>query len=324
MKVSGGLFSSLRSPVVYLFILFTAIAFLIPIFVRTPYILFILYLCYIYVVQAENWNLIGGFAGQISLGHAAFFGIGCYTTAMMWIAGYPPILGIVLGGLLAAGFAVFLFPTFRLRGTYFAIGTLFLAAALQGFLLNWKFVGAGEGLYLPVPKEFLIEPFYYMALVLALASTVTCYMIAKSGVGLTFKAISEDDFAAASIGVGITRYKVLALVISAFFFGLSGGVYGHYQAFIDAYSIFGIYWGVTGLFMAIIGGTGTVVGPILGTFLLTIISEYLAKLGEIRLLVYSVAVIIVIRFAPEGIWGIITKKVRPRLKTYIEKSKPLK
>ncbi|MEM4354564.1 MAG: branched-chain amino acid ABC transporter permease [Candidatus Caldarchaeum sp.] len=270
---------------------------------NSSYILYTLFLMFIFVGLSTGWNIIGGLAGQVSIGHSLFFGIGAYSTAVLWLAGYHPILGTVLGAILSTLLALILTPTFRLRGIYFAVGTLFMNEVVKQIFINWNEVGDGVGLYLPIPTVFLLEPFYYASLTYSLMVLVIAYLIGRSRLGLTLTAIREDETAASVIGVKILRYKVVALMISAVIFAIGGGVYTSYQTYIEPHSMFSLEWGISPLFMTILGGVGTLMGPVIGAVVYTLIGQSVAILANIRLLTFAIVIIIVVRFMPKGLTG---------------------
>ncbi|MCS7142870.1 MAG: branched-chain amino acid ABC transporter permease [Aigarchaeota archaeon] len=299
----------------YLFIIATIALGLLPLVVKNSYVIYMLFIMFIFIGLSTGWNIIGGLTGQVSLGHAVFFGIGSYTTAVVWLSGHPPISGIMLGGMLAGISALLLIPTFRLRGIYFAIGTLFLNEVTKQVFLNWDAVGGGVGLYLPIPTVFVLEPFYYTALAYCLVTALVALFVHRSKLGLTLNAIREDETAASVLGIRILPYKILALVISAVIFGIGGGVYTSYQTYIEPHSTFHLEWGIGPVFMAILGGFGTFLGPILGAVVYTLIGQSVATLANMRLLFFSIIIILVVRFMPEGLIGhtkdLVKRLVRP-------------
>jgi branched-chain amino acid transport system permease protein len=200
-----------------------------------------------------------------------------------------------------------LVPCFRLKGVYFAIGTFVLGEILRILFLNFEAVGGAVGLHLPLPQFFNPLHYYYLSLIIALAIIIIVFMISNSRIGLAFMAIRESEEAAEAFGVNALKYKALAFNINAFFNGLAGGFYAYYIFFVDPRSAFSISWSLEGLFMTIVGGGGTVLGPIIGAIILALASR-LIVVGEISLIIYGTLIIMIIMAAPQGIYGVIKEK----------------
>jgi branched-chain amino acid transport system permease protein len=283
---------------------------IIPFFIPVDYIIYLIFLIFINATLAVSWNVIGGYAGQISLGNAAFFGIGTYATAILWKAGLTPYLGMIMGGVFAMGLALIITPAFRLRGVYFAISTLIFNEIIRVWMINWTDVtGGASGIILPLPSNYSILPYYFLGLFLMLACIIFAYKLSVSKTGLAFITIREDEDASRSLGVNIFKYKTLALLFSAFFFGVAGGLHVSYLFIAEPHSVFSITWSVAPVFMVIVGGVGTIAGPIIGAIIYSLLSEVLVGIGEIHLVVFGSLLILVILFAPGGIYRLITKKI---------------
>jgi branched-chain amino acid transport system permease protein len=269
------------------------------------YMIFLLYLLCLNIGLAQGWNLLAGYAGLISLGVAAFFGIGAYTAAMTiahW--GLNFLLGSLGGGFLAAAFAAAVaLPIFRFRGIYFAIGTLVLSEALRIFMINWKFTGSAEGLNLPLESGTSLMWFYYIMLCVAAGTTVLLIIILRTKLGMGLRAIRDNEDSARNMGVNTFRTKLYAFLISAFIAGFIGGIHATKMLSIEPYSIFTPMWTLSTANIVIIGGMGTLVGPILGSFFIVFLSELLADYYTFHLIITGVILIVIIRFVPEGIWG---------------------
>lgn len=264
-----------------------------------------------------SWNLLGGYAGQVSFGHAAFFGVGAYTTMILYLkVGLAPWYGIALGGVVAALFSLPIgYLCFRLRGPYFALATLAVAEITRLVALNWETLTAGPmGLlittlpdvsFLGQPVEWETkEPFFYIIALLAVSGMLATHYMMRGRLGAYLVAIREDEDAAESVGIDTTRAKALTLAASAFFTGLAGGFYGMYFRYVDPDAVFPIAVSIETVFIAVVGGLGTVVGPIVGAVFLTTVAETFRERFVVgHLIFYGLFMMLVIRFMPEGIWG---------------------
>lgn len=292
----------------------------LPLIARSPFILHLLILVFLFIGLGEAWNLIGGYAGQLSLGHAAFFGLGAYTSFLLYIkTATSPWLGMLLGGLAAVVFALLIGAIcFRLRGPYFALSTIALAEVLRLVVVNWRSVTQGaEGIVvskvptMTVPHLFTVEfsgklPYYYLILLICSAIVFATYKIAHSKAGLFLLAIKNNQDASESLGVDTTRYKLIALLISAFFTGILGGFYAFFVLFIDPESVLEIGLSIKIVLVALIGGPATVVGPLVGGALIVLLSEILrGYFASAHLLIYGSLVILVVLFMPDGLVGAV-------------------
>jgi len=288
-------------------IVFTALA-VVPLLVRTTYILHFIILFFIYAILSLSWNILGGYAGQVNLGHSAFFGIGAYTLGLLWLHGTTPIwISFVLAGVMATAFGLVLIPCFKLRGVYFAIGTLALNETLRVIMINWQDVtGGSSGLRLPTPPiGFSLLPYYYLGLGFFIITILISSFLAKSKFGLAFKSIRENEDAALMLGVHTLKYKVLALCVCAFLAGEAGALNAYYITYIEPYSIFGMTWTVCALFGAILGGVATIPGPIIGACIFLALSELFLGFAEVNLLITGGLLIVVMLLFPEGLMGLV-------------------
>ena len=279
-----------------------------PHFTR-KYTVFILYLVCVNTSLAQSWNLLGGYTGLVSLGHAAFFGLGAYATAMFITQlNVPFYFSAIVGGLVAAAFScVISIPTFRFRGIYFAIGTLVVSEALRIWMINWEFTGGAQGVHLPPGSGPSLRVFYYIMLVIAAGTTVLLSFILRKKLGLGLRAIRDNEDSAQNMGVNTFRTKLYAFLISAFIAGLTGGIHATKMSTIEPYSIFSASWTFAAINTVIIGGMGTVFGPILGAVFITYLADRLAEYHTFHLVITGLILILVIRFVPAGIWGQISK-----------------
>jgi len=266
---------------------------------------FVFYVVWLNISLAQSWNFLAGYAGLISLGHAAFFGLGAYTTAMVvahW--GAPFWVAAIGGGLMAAAFsAAVALPIFRFRGIYFAIGTLVLAEALRIWMINWDFTGGAQGIHLAPGTGTSLMGFYYIMLCVAAGTTVLLVLILRTKLGMGLRAIGDNEDSAQNMGVNTFRAKLYAFLISAFIAGFIGGIHATKMASIEPYSIFSAMWTLSTVNTVIIGGTGTVLGPILGSIFVVFLSELLADYHTFHLVITGIILILVIRLIPAGIWG---------------------
>jgi branched-chain amino acid transport system permease protein len=292
-----------------LFVLFLLLGLvLFPIFIRERYILHVLIIIFVYITLVESWNLPGGYAGYISFGHVLFFGIGGYSTAMLVIfLEIPAIVTYFLGGIFGALVAlIFGYISLRLKGPYFAIATLALATIGRYVFLNFDIFGGAEGLLLPMStwtREFEKIPYYYGSLAIATLSVFTVYVITKTRLGIGLMAIRENEEKAEGLGINTTRHKVVAFIISAFFPGMMGGVFASYLEYVNPDSCFSILYSANILLMAILGGLGTVTGPIIGSSLIVVASEILSfTVGhQVRLVLFGFILVTFAIFLPGGL-----------------------
>ncbi len=270
--------------------------------VLSPFIVQFLINLFMLAVLAESWNIIGGFTGYASFGNVAFFGLGAYTTAVLLTRfAVPFALALPAGGLVAMAFAALVgMPILRLKGHYFAIATLGVAETMREIVYNVEITGAGTGLTLPITKSPL--PFFYLMLGILVAVTLVNAWIARSRFGYGLVAIREDEDAAATMGIDTARYKTIAFALSGGFAGLAGGVFGYWITFIDPDGVFKVLITIQMIIMAVFGGTGTVVGPLLGTVVLASVSELLStQLVTLAELFNGLVVILVVLFMPRGL-----------------------
>lgn len=280
----------------------------LPSFVGESYLLRLAFVTFLYVGLASAWNLIGGFAGQVSFGHAAFFGLGAYVTGLLWIHwGVPPLLGAVFAGAAASAYAFLIgVPTLRLRGPYFSIATIGVGEATRLLALYLDdLTGGASGLTMPQPEEFSEKPGYFTALIFAAVVIFVASRVQSSKMGLALSAIRMDEDAAQTLGVDAARYKVMALLLSAFIVGVAGSLYTPFMLYIQPDLVFGFAISIAMVLMPVIGGVGTLWGPVIGGVVFIMIREQLeASFQGLHLLAYGLLVIAVIIFQPDGLAGI--------------------
>ena len=277
----------------------------------------VLTLALLFAALGQAWNIVGGLANQISLGHAAFFGLGAYTSTLLLINfGISPWIGMIAGAALAAVAALRLsFPTMRLRGHYFALATLAFAEVLRVIATSWSEVTGGPvGLSVPFsPDSFLLLqfrstlPYYYIMLGALVLISGVFLLIRESALGYRLRAVKENVDAAEVIGVDTTRVKIIASVVSAALTAILGTLYAQFTYFFDPDAVFGIVpISIRAAMVAILGGAGTVVGPIIGAFFIIPVEEFAnsylsSRTAGLSQLAFGLALIAVILIQPRGI-----------------------
>lgn len=273
-------------------------------------LLFCLLFC-LYLALAQMWNLLAGYSGLLSLGQQSFIGLGGYTVAVLcnyyqvslWLS--IPIAG-VFSSLLALFMSLFIF---RMRGVYFGIGTWIFAETLLIGFGNWKYVKYGTGFFIKPPTPPSMEQIYYAALIAGVGSVVLVYALLRSRIGLGLMAMRDDDAVAETMGVDVFRSKLTCFILAAFVTGLTAGILYTNTVFIEPRQGFAIGWTVKLVFIVIIGGIGTIEGPIVGAFLFVLLSQMLAEYFSVSMLILGTIAIIVILVAPKGIMGSLQEKL---------------
>lgn len=277
--------------------------------VVSPFMVQFLINLFMLAILAESWNIIGGFTGYASFGNVAFFGIGAYTTGVLLTrVGFPFALALPAGGIVAMLFAALVgMPILRLKGHYFAIATLGVAETMREVVYNLEFTGKGTGLVMPILRSPL--PFFYLMLGILVAATLVNWWLSRSRFGYGLIAIREDEDAAAVMGINTPLYKTIAFSLSAAFTGLAGGVYAYWITFIDPDAVFKVIITVQLIIMAVFGGTGTVLGPLLGALVLASMSEWLSThLVTLAELFNGLIIILVVLFMPRGLSDLIRQR----------------
>jgi branched-chain amino acid transport system permease protein len=325
---------------------------LFPKFVQSPYALHMMILLFLSIIMGESWNILGGYTGQYSVGHSAYFGVGAYTTMMlMQYKQVPPWYGFWAGiGVVIIVALIIGSICFRLRGPYFVLASIAVAEILRLTAMNLKDLTNGaEGILateIPpfkigatVVTDFLTKvPFYYIGLTFAAVTIAVTWMVQNSKLGYYFQAIREDQDAAHSLGINLTIHKNIALVISAVLTSLAGSFYAVYIGFIDPATVLALEISVQIVLICIIGGIGTIYGPVIGSLVLVPLSEALRsnmiaegifKLGMVsedsslgiflkenlahaHALIYGILVVVVILFMPDGVLGFLKKMTTKR------------
>ncbi len=267
----------------------------------------------LFAAMATAWDVLGGWAGQLSLGHSALVGVGGYTMALLALRGavapwWGLLAAMVASAAAAAGWG---WVTFRLRGPYFVLSTIAVSEILRMVAVNWKsFTGGAEGLFLrDLPRPFGLDLFarssqYYLGLGLLAVALLVAWYLSWSRFGYYLQAVREDEDSAMAMGINPTRYKILAFMASAAITAAGGVLYAIYFSFFEPHLVFNLGLSVELALMAYIGGAGTILGPACGALLLQLAGDAFRQyFQQANLLIYGVLIIIVIRFAPEGLAG---------------------
>jgi branched-chain amino acid transport system permease protein len=284
----------------------------LPLFLdlENSYLLYFLFMTFIYVALTQAWNLVGGYTGQVTLGLHAFFGLGGYIIGILWsrgVIGYLDSIGMVVAGASAALLATVVgIPLLsKLKGDYFALGTLGLGeilrlATIQGGTLT----GGPTGIMLPSSHFTNIAPHYFIALFIAIVAIAVTYVVSKSRLGLALVLIRDAESAASASGINILKIKVFVFAISAFIAGLCGTVQAYYLFNVEPQGYYNLNWTIYPVLMCIMGGAGTVAGPVVGAFLLSAAFEIATYyLPDIHLMFSGLFIILTIIFMPKGIIG---------------------
>jgi branched-chain amino acid transport system permease protein len=270
-----------------------------------------------YVMMASSWNLLAGYTGQVSFAHAAFAGIGAYTSGILAAKfGLNPWIGVFIGTILAAliglGMGIL---CLRMGGIYLSLTTLGFSEILRIVITNEYEITRGTmGLQVPgLVAEYSKTAYFYIMLGGAMLTLIILYKLIYSDIGLNFRAVQNDERAAASLGVDVVRMRVLAFTVSSALAGMAGGLYGHYLLLITP-EIPSLDQQFLVLSMTVIGGMGSFLGPIFGAFSLEIFSEYIRAYGQYHVLVFGLVALAVARFAPDGLMGLAEHRLQGRRK----------
>ena len=292
--------------------------------VKDKFYLHVLIMMMFYAAASSAWNIIGGFGGQLSLGHAAFFGIGAYTSTLLFIDfGISPWVGMLAGAAISMVIAAIIgYPSFRLRGPFFTLVTIAFSVVLRILAVSAQDITKGSiGLSVPFRpslQNFIfrdLSTYAFVALGFMLIMILVSLWIERSRIGYYLAAIRENEEAAQALGVNTTRYKLIALLVSACFTSVAGTFYAQYISYIEPYGIFALDFSVLLAMMAIIGGMGTVWGPVAGAFIVTPLSEFLrASLGGelqgLYLVIYGTVLILIVILLPSGVVPFIAGRLK--------------
>jgi branched-chain amino acid transport system permease protein len=292
----------------------------LPLMLRSSFELRLMTVVFLYATLGHGWNILGGYAGQTSIGHGMFFGLGAYTSTLLLINfDVNPWIGMVAGALVAAVFGLLIgLPCFRLRGHYFVIATLVVAEILYQVFAAWPLVGSATGLSVPITEAGFTNfqfhrnkvPYYYIALAMLVIVTALVWWMQRARLGYILQAIRDDEDAVRSLGLSPQRYKLIAMLISAAIVGACGVFYAQYVLFIDPPSVLGVALSVTIALIAIFGGIGTVAGPVIGAAVLVPMSEYsrvwFSGSGRnVDLLIYGFLIMVLSVYRPNGVISLL-------------------
>jgi branched-chain amino acid transport system permease protein len=285
---------------------------LLPKAISNDNLLRLLFLTAVWTTTGLGWNLLGGMTGQVSFGFAVFFGLGAYSTALLMHAGHSPYVGF-LGGAAIAMLASFFIglPTFRLRGPYFVIATIGVTEAVRVIMNNLDITGGASGYRITEDKPFNPMEHYYSAIAAVTLAILVSTIIANSKFGLALRAIKQDQDAAADVGVNPYVSKLWVHAIAAGLTGIAGGIYARRAAFFYPGDVFAFSTGISILLMPVIGGIGTVWGPVLGGVIFGMVEEQISvKFPNLHLMIYGSLLIAIILFEPDGLLGLLRRLAR--------------
>lgn len=294
-----------------------------PLFIKDVYVQNIMVLTLMYAALSQGWNILGGYCGQISLGHALYFGLGAYTTALLFTKlGVLPWFGMIGGGIISSVIALALgYPTFRLRGHYFVIATIVIAEI--GFLLfhNWDWAGAALGIDIPVRSDSWAKfqftrsklPYYYFALVFCCLAWLITWWLEDSKWGYWWRAVKDNPDAAESLGVVVFNSKMGAAAVSAFLTAVGGSFYAMFVSYIDPESVMTFQFSLLMALPAVLGGIGTLWGPVLGAAILIPLTEltrsFVGGSGRgVDLILYGSVIVVIALARPEGLIGLFSRR----------------
>ena len=314
------------------YILFGFLGFLIlfPFLSPSQFLLHLMIMIFMHAVISQSWNIIGGFSGQISLGHGAFFGIGAYASSFFYVEfGLTPWIGIIIGILICAVIAILVgIPMLRLSGHYFAIATLLIGISFQVVFQRWDLVGAASGLWIPLTSEdsyYAMQfhsskaPYYYLFLIFFVIIFFITWLISRSKLGYRLRAVRDDAQAAQSLGIDVAKHKIIAFAISAMMMAPMGSLFAQYILIVDPDRMFNFEISIIALLISVLGGIGYVWGPLVGTIILIPLAEY-ARIffggtgGAVDLMVYGIVLMIICVFKPSGIISLLPNHILHREK----------
>lgn len=310
-KLSGILNRLFSRPAYYVMLFFLVVLIFVPIVTTDPFVLGVLVLANVYAVFATSWDILSGYTGKENFGHALFIGLGAYGAAYFnTLLGVSPWLNLLLGGLIGAVFGFLIgLPCLPLTGPYLALATVAAAGIAERLTFIFSEVTGGEeGLYGLDPFTDSPVGDFYLSLALLIIVVIILMAIGYSKKGLVLRSILSDEAASEASGIDTNRYKLGAFVVSAFFAGVGGAFYAHYQMYAGP-AYLSIILSVSIIIMSMVGGIGTIVGPVLGAYLLTILNEFLRTIGDLRLLVYSGLLVVILLFLPSGIFATIIERL---------------
>ena len=299
-----------------------ALLLIFPLVITQTFPIHVMILVFMFGMLGVAWNIMGGYAGMFSFGQAAFFGIGAYTSSYLLIAfQVNPWIGLILGGLVAAMVAAAIgYPCSNLRGHYFAIASIAFSEIVRIHFNNWSLVNAAEGITIPMMPESLANfmfhssklPYYYIIMAFLLIAVIVCYIVATSKMGYYFRAIKESHDVAEVLGINVVKYRLIAIMVSAFLSAMAGTFYAQYILYIDPESVMLGAISIQIVLISMLGGAGSVLGPVLGAAILVPLSETTrVMLGHkgtgVDMLIYGFLITIISVYQPQGVWEWFTR-----------------
>lgn len=296
------------------------VASVIPLFVESKFHLNTLILILMFATIASAWNILGGYAGQLSLGHTIFFGLGAYTSTLLYLNyGLSPWIGLFIAAAISILVGIFIgWPTFRLRGTYFSLATIAFAEVVRHIALYWRELTNGSmgvnirfepGVANLIFREY--SSYYYFALVLFLFALAIVYYVDRTRIGYYLKAIRENEDSAATLGIDVTKYKMIAMIMSAGLTGIAGVLYAQFMLFFEPDSVFNLNFSIEIALITIVGGMGTIFGPLLGAVIIIPLNEIMRssfpELSGMNYFIYGIALILIVSFMPNGLLPLLKK-----------------
>lgn len=292
-----------------------------PVVFTSPFWLETGILAMIFATAATGWNVLGGYAGQVSFGNAVFLGAGAYTTAIAVRAGWSPWLGILAGAVVAAAIALVIgLPCFRLRSHYFAIATIAVGEIADIVVNSTSGLGSSAGLTIPLRPQSLASlqfsvrnpaPYYYVALAVFAAGAACTWLLLRGRPGLYLQAVRDDEDAAAAAGVNVWRYKVLAVLASAVLTAVPGGIYAMYVLFVDPSLVLDLTVSINLVLMVMLGGIGSMWGPLIGAWVLELLQQYTRQrfgaVAGLDLMIFGACIVIVMLIEPGGITALVSR-----------------
>jgi branched-chain amino acid transport system permease protein len=276
---------------------------ILPLFIKSTYEIDLLILCNIYAIFLSSWDLLGGYTGQISFGHSLFIGGGAYAAGILsFYFQLPLYFTIPIGGCVAAAFGLLLgVPCLRLKGPYLALATFAASGVLAALTaVFWRYSGGEDGLYgiAPVSANYVLKYYWSVGLMLGICGFLLFFV--NTQYGLVLQAIREDESAAQASGLNVTRYKLITFVLSGFFAGVAGAFYAHTQMHVGTDEL-SLSLSIMIVLMSVVGGLGSIIGPIVAGYLLILLNEWLRVIEVVRVLIYSGSVVLILLFIPKGV-----------------------
>jgi len=301
---------SQRSAPILLAIVFLLV---LPLVVRQEYWIYVMTVGFYYAILASTWNVMAGFLGRVSFAHAAFAAIGAYASALSVLhLGIPPVVGMFIGMAAGAVFSLFIgYLSLRLRGVYFTLSTLAFAEIFRIVVtVEYEYTRGSLGLETPglIGGTLTYVPYYYIALAILLGTIFSIYVILNSAFGLKIKAVGNSEEAAEALGINTAKVKVIMFMFTSAITSFAGAFYGHLVGLVSpeigAFDQLALV-----IAMTVVGGLGTLPGPVIGALLLEVVSEYLREFGIFRLLIFAGLIIVTLRFFRRGIYGTLKQVI---------------